>query len=237
MTSLQIFCLGSPRVLLNQTPVELGRRTTVALLVYLAVTNHPQNRDAIATLLWPEAGQSQAHKALRRNLTLLTQAIGKQWFVIERDTIGLNLAATPWVDVHHFQQWVEANGADGQAASKQAIALYQDDFLRGFTLPASPPFDEWQFFQTEHYRQTYAQALEKLVQHHTEQADYPTALDYALRRLALDALHEPAQRTLMQLYAWAANRPRRCINMINVFGCWRPNWTPRPKRRQHSYTA
>ena len=50
MDSLQIYCLGPPRVLLNQTPVEFGRRTTVALLVYLAVTNQPQSRATIATL-------------------------------------------------------------------------------------------------------------------------------------------------------------------------------------------
>lgn len=81
MSSLQIYCLGPPRILLNQTLIELDRRTTVALLIYLAVTKRPQSRAAIATLLWPDSGQRQAHKALRRDLALLTQAIGKQWLV------------------------------------------------------------------------------------------------------------------------------------------------------------
>ncbi|RIK44562.1 MAG: hypothetical protein DCC55_02010 [Chloroflexi bacterium] len=206
MSTLHLYYLGAPRVLLNGTPVDLGRRTTLALLVYLAVTNHPQSRDAVATLLWPDSGQSQARKALRRDLTLLTKAIGKQWFVIYRDTIALNRNAAPWVDVHDFQQLVEVRAADAQEATKKAIALYRGDFLSGFSLSDSPQFDEWQFFQAENYRQKYAQALEKLVQQHTEQADYPTAIDYARRRLALDPLHEPAHRTLMQLYAWSGQQ-------------------------------
>ena len=31
----------------------------------------------------------------------------------------------------------------------EAAALYRDDFLTGFTLPDSPAFDEWQFFQSK----------------------------------------------------------------------------------------
>ena len=40
-----------------------------------------------------------------------------------------------------------------------AVELYSEDFLAGFTLPDSPTFDEWQFFQRESLRQ-----LSKIVQ-------------------------------------------------------------------------
>jgi DNA-binding SARP family transcriptional activator len=84
-----------------------------------------------------------------------------------------------------------------------AIELYAGDFLAGFTLPDSPAFDEWQFFQYESLRQLYGQVLEQLVQAYRAQQSWHKAIAYARRWLALDRLHEPAHRALMRLYAWA----------------------------------
>jgi serine/threonine protein kinase/Tfp pilus assembly protein PilF len=46
-----------------------------------------------------------------------------------------------------------------------------------------------------------ASALERLVQGHSSQGDYEAAIPHARRRLALDPLHEPAHRQLIELYA------------------------------------
>ena len=81
--------------------------------------------------------------------------------------------------------------------------LHRGDFLAGFTLRDSPEFDEWQFFQAETLRQELASALERLVHGHSadgEDGRMP-GIPYARRWLALDPLHEPAHRHLMQLYA------------------------------------
>ncbi|UCC62334.1 MAG: hypothetical protein JSV36_16385, partial [Anaerolineae bacterium] len=88
----------------------------------------------------------------------------------------------------------------------EAVALYGDDFLAGFTLPDSPAFDEWQFFQTESLRGELAGALERLVHGHSRRGEYGPAVPYARRRVALDPLHEPAHRLLMRLYAWSGQR-------------------------------
>ena len=45
----------------------------------------------------------------------------------------------------------------------EAISLYRSDFLAGFTLSGCPDFDDWQFFQTEGYRQLFATALEQMI--------------------------------------------------------------------------
>ena len=49
----------------------------------------------------------------------------------------------------------------------EAVELYRADFLEGFTLPDSPEFDEWQFFETEDLRRgrERAGAISKSVQH------------------------------------------------------------------------
>ena len=89
---------------------------------------------------------------------------------------------------------------------EQAADLYTDDFLAGFTLRDSAAFDDWQFFQAESYRHMLAGVLETLVRCTTRGHEWATATRYARRRLALDPLHEPAHRRLMQLYAWDNQR-------------------------------
>jgi predicted ATPase len=81
------------------------------------------------------------------------------------------------------------------------VALYRADFLAGFTLPDAPDFDEWQFFQRETLRRSLAGVLIALATAYQEQGDWERAIGSSRRWLALDPLHEPAHRHLMQLYA------------------------------------
>jgi predicted ATPase/DNA-binding SARP family transcriptional activator/Tfp pilus assembly protein PilF len=180
--------------------VEIKRRKALALLSYLAVSGEPQPRDKLATLLWPESSQSRARKALRRDLSELNLTLEGDWLEAGRESVGLREGV--WLDVTEFQCYLAREAADPQLLIA-AATLYRDDFLTGFTLPGCPEFDEWQFFQTESLRQALARALERLVGLLRDQANYETAIPYARRRLALDPLHEPAHRQLMQLYAQA----------------------------------
>ncbi|MFN8454540.1 MAG: tetratricopeptide repeat protein [Anaerolineae bacterium] len=82
----------------------------------------------------------------------------------------------------------------------EAVRLYRGDFLSGFTLPDAPNFDEWQFFQTEELRKRLADRLKDLVWGYSQQSHFELALPHARRWVALDPLHEPAQRHLIQLY-------------------------------------
>ena len=58
MPRLELCLLGPPRVERDGEPIHLPRRKAMALLAYLAVTGHVHQRDALATLLWPEHLQS-----------------------------------------------------------------------------------------------------------------------------------------------------------------------------------
>ena len=76
MAHLKLFVLGQPRLERDERPIELNLRKALALLVYLAVSGQPQTRDALATLLWPDSGQSESRARLRRTLHRLQQALG-----------------------------------------------------------------------------------------------------------------------------------------------------------------
>jgi predicted ATPase/DNA-binding SARP family transcriptional activator len=230
VSSLKLFLLGPPRIEYDARPVEIRRRTTLALLVYLAVTGESQRRDTLATLLWPDSPQSSARAALRRDLSILNKSLGGEWLEIDRETAALRRGPGFWLDVEQFQQHVGVGRTHNHPPHEvcfgclppltQAVALYRDDFLAGFTLSDSPDFDEWQFFQTEGLRQTLASALERLVRGYSAQGESELAISYARRWLTLDPLHEPAHQCLMQLYAWVGQRAaalrqyRECVRLL-----------------------
>ena len=219
---LKLFLLGPPRIELAGETVIIKRNKAVALLIYLAITAERQRRDTLAALLWPDSTQSQARSSLRRELSTLNKALAGDWLEIERETIGLR--PDFWLDVTQFQRHLVGCLDNAPACLKPLTAaaeLYRDHFLTGFTLPDCPDFDEWQFFQTESLRQSFASALERLVAILSDQGDYERALSHARRHLVLDPLHEPAQRALMRLYAQtgqqaaALRQYQLCLQTLN----------------------
>jgi len=211
MAQLQLFVLGPPRLEREGQPIELNLRKALALLVYLAVSGQPQSRDALATMLWPESDQREGRTRLRRTLHRLNETIGDEILDSGPEIIRLNSHADLWLDSAAFRQHVVTAtqnllAPERLARLNAAVEVYSEDFLAGFTLPDSPAFDEWQFFQRESLRQLYGQLLEELVQIYRSQHNWPQAIAYARRWLALDGLHEPAHRMLMRLYAWAGQQ-------------------------------
>jgi tetratricopeptide (TPR) repeat protein len=125
--------------------------------------------------------------------------------------VAWNARVDVWVDVRTFQAQLAAARrhehttsavcAECAAALATAARLHTDDFLAGFALPESPAFDEWQFFQRESLRHDLAEALAALSHWCGQRGEYGEAIAHARRWLALDPLHEPAQRGLKRLYA------------------------------------
>jgi DNA-binding SARP family transcriptional activator len=211
MSDLKLRCLGPLRIEVDGAPLEITRRKALALLVYLAVSNDSHSRDALATLFWPEANQRRARAALRSALWELNKSPLGDWLEVETESVTLNRSAGMWLDVTRFQQLLSSCQGHHHPAAEvcpacldplaEAVSLYRDDFLTGFTLPDAPDFDEWQFFQSESLRQQFASALERLARLHNARGDPAAAIPYARRWLSLDPLHEPAHRQLMLLYA------------------------------------
>lgn len=220
MADLALFLLGAPRVLLDGAPVAFDTRKAIALLAYLAVTGQPQQRDALAALLWPDADQSHARGALRRTLSVVHAALRRTPHLrIEREQVAIDFDA-PGVtcDVRSFLHLAAgcmdhaaggpqpAGCASCRERLEQAAAVYADHFMTGFSLRDSAGYDDWQFFQGEELRRTLGHVLEQLVACHSAAHNWQPAIAYARRRLALDTLHEPAHRQLMLLFAWSNGR-------------------------------
>jgi DNA-binding SARP family transcriptional activator len=213
MSSLRLYLLGTPRLERDGVPLKLPRRKTLAVLAYLAVTGAAHTRQAVAGLLWPEHTEAQAHAYLRNSLWSLKRVLGEGWVAAGIESMSLISRPDFWLDVAHFRRLlktcttrshppVQACLACSTPLSK-AMELYRGDFMAGFSLPDSSKFHEWQLFEAESLRRELSQALERLVRCKCAQGQSEQAIQYARRWLALDPLHEPAQRGLMRAYAWA----------------------------------
>lgn len=230
MARLRLSFLGSPRVERQGETVDIGSNKALALLVYLAVTGRSHNRDSLGALLWPDSDKSRAY--LRHSLWALKKSVGRRWLEASREQISFLADADVWLDVSAFRAGIAGMAGHTHAPGtlcagclhqlEEAVALYQDTFLTGFSLPDAPAFDEWQFFQAEELRQALAAALEKLVHEHSARGAFDRAATFARRWMALDPLHEVTQRTLMRLYALdgqqaaALRQYEECVRLLEM---------------------
>jgi DNA-binding SARP family transcriptional activator/pimeloyl-ACP methyl ester carboxylesterase len=216
MCVLSLRLLDVPRLERESIPLRVTRRKTMALLAYLAVTGAVHSRDELATLFWPENDQSSALANLRRDLSRLREILGSEALIADRLQVELNPDIGLWLDVTSFQAQMQETFSHSHAKDlackrckenlQNAIDLYRNDFMTGFSLTDAPGFDEWQFFQREELRRLLTDALIAIIQSHVMQGEHKQAITYARRWLAMDTLHEAAHRCLMQLYAWSGQQ-------------------------------
>ena len=172
--------------------------------------NAPCSREALAALLWPDASDGEARGALRRTLSVLNSGLGGVGLTISRTTVSLDLAELD-LDLDRFRSALaEARGhghpprracAHCRAALRGAVVLARGPFMEGFALRDSDVFDEWQGAEREAHQRELAGVLERLVAEQLAAADWDGAVSAGRRWLALDSLHEPAHRSLMEAYA------------------------------------
>jgi hypothetical protein len=102
-----------------------------------------------------------------------------------------------------------------------AVDLHKSDFMLGVALRDSPEFDDWQYGQSERLRGVLPTILQQLVDKLVSDGDIVQAIDHVARWLSLDAMHEPAHRRLMELYAWSGDRGaalrqyRECVRVLD----------------------
>ncbi|HEX8994949.1 MAG TPA: AAA family ATPase [Ktedonobacterales bacterium] len=230
MSELVIRALGTPSIEYKGDPIKVDTRKATALLVFLAVEAQPRSRDGIAALLWPEHDQSRARAALRRTLSVLHKALDGQYLAIERERLSLTGPTPPWVDVLEFRRALASRRTHAHTEKevcpacleplRQAVALYDDDFLSGFALRDSVTFDEWQFAQRQALRDELDIALAALTRGYILVGELTEAITSGRRWLSLDPLNEQAHRFLMRLYDWTGQRAasvrqyRECVQTL-----------------------
>src|SRR5215216_2877619 len=141
MSRLEIALLGSPEIKLDGKPIKTDRRKAVALLAYLVVTGKAYTRDQLAALLWPDYDHAAAFAYLRRTLWELNNILGDGRIEANREIVAFKQDSDLWSDTDVLQTRL-AESANNSASLDEAIALYRGDFLSGFFVQDTAPFED-----------------------------------------------------------------------------------------------
>ncbi len=217
---IQLHCLGPLAITIDsQAQTHFATDRARALLVYLAVQEQrPFRRDELAAMLWPEHSERQARQNLRKTLSRLRKATGDiPLLQTDYKEMTLNHALVQ-CDVVQFSQTLRMvekhNHTDLQscpeclAQLQSAIALYQGDFLQGFSLNDNNVFDEWLLLNRDNLRQQAIWAFTHLIDHYEQSREDAQLIDTAQALLALEPWHERTQRQLLRALARSGQRAR-----------------------------
>ncbi|MEM7344351.1 MAG: BTAD domain-containing putative transcriptional regulator, partial [Chloroflexota bacterium] len=199
---LSIALLGSPEIKLDQQPLTISRRKSRALLYYLAAHPHPLTREQLLTFFWPNLDRRTAQQNFRVTLSGLKKYLDDYLIVTQE---SLALATEVQVDVRLFDARLATNNED-ISFLKDTIALYRDDFLRGFSLPNLPDFEDWALLERQHFRHNAIKGFVRLSQQYKARNKFRTALEALNRAIQLDPLMEELQQLALQLHYLSGDR-------------------------------
>jgi DNA-binding SARP family transcriptional activator len=212
MAHLSLSLLGPFQAVLDEEPVAAFESNKVrALLTYLAVeADRPHSREKLAGLLWPERSDRDASANLRYALSNLRAAINDRaaspaFLLISRQTIQFNRAGDARVDVAAFAELL-ALPAPSISGLERAVDLYRGEFLEGFFLSDSLPFEEWVLLKREQLGRQMHSALHRLAAMYEQRGEYERALPYIWRQVELDPWQDRARQQLMRLLALSGQR-------------------------------
>lgn len=202
---LEIELLGPPHITVAGEPLKTDRRKAIGLLCYLAAEPTQHSRFELSALLWPDYPQASAFAYLRRTLWELNQALGKGWVQSDREYAWLERQDGLELDVDEFHRL--ATPADSKIeALIEAAKLYRGEWMQGFTVADTAPFEQWQLAQVEHWHAEITGVLERLVILLEKNNDMEGALAQAQRWLDLDKLDEGAWRAVIRVQAGMGDR-------------------------------
>ena len=222
MPRLAITLFGPLVVTLDGAAVSgFASKKAQALLAYLAVeADRPHSREELAGLLWPDYAEASARANLRSVLANVRRVLDDRsaappFLVIAGETVQYNRAADQQVDVAVFRRQAPAALDDGVAVAELEAAVTQvlAPFLAGFSLPDSPPFEEWVLLKREYFGRQLAALRQQLAEHWLAQGVLAQALAHAECWAALEPWQEEAHQLVMRISG--AERPaQRCTQVL-----------------------
>ena len=196
---LRFTTLGGLQISLDEQPISFAARRAEVLLVYLAMTGQPHEREALATMLWDDRTQKRSLANLRSLLAQLPADI-KPYLVTTRRTVVFAPAAEIWLDAAVF---ATKFGAEVDRVASADLALYQGEFLHGVFVPESRGLEEWIALTRERLRLISLNAHRQAAQTALHLRRYEEGVLLARQLVNLDPLRETSQRLLMRLLARA----------------------------------
>ena len=211
---IQLHTLGALNLQRDGIEVRsvLSQPKRLAVLVFLA-TARPRgfhSRDTLLGLFWPEADDAAARNALRQALHYLRRSLGEEALSSRSDRdVGVDPAAV-WCDAAAFDQAIE------EKRYRDALELYQGDFLPGFFLEDAPEIERWLDEDRTRRRNHAVDAAWALAKAEDDAGQLRTAVVWARKAVGLKPYDEDAIRRLITLLD-RAGEPAAAIEAFEDF--------------------
>ncbi len=229
--SLQIFLLGQFKLQVGDQSLELPSRPAQSLLAYLTLNaGVTQRREKLASLLWPEATETNARSYLRQALWRIRKSFSQTsltWedFLKTNDIhVTFDGQSDYWLDAEVLLDNFEAKSTAELIAVAQ---LYQGELLPGF-------YDEWIVLERDRFQAAYQQLMNQLLERLLQAGSWDEVLHWGEEWIRLGHVPEPAYRALLRAYAGLGNQSminatyRRCVQALDRDLCVEPS--PETKR-------
>jgi TolB-like protein/DNA-binding SARP family transcriptional activator len=201
---IQLHTLGALNLQKDGVEVRsvLSQPKRLALLVFLA-TARPRgfhSRDTLLGLCWPESDDAAARNALRQALHYLRRSLGEEAITSRSDRdVGIDPAVV-WCDAAAFDTAIE------EKRYRDALELYQGDFLPGFFLEEAPEIERWLDEERTRRRNAAVDAAWAAAKAEEQSGHLRAAAVWARKAVGLKPYDEDAVRRLITLLDQAGER-------------------------------
>ncbi len=185
------------------------------LFFYLLLhQDYAHTREFLASILWNDAPAAQAKKYLRQNVWQLQSMLDQHshagqatLFLLDREWVRLNPAASLWLDTQTFEQTFtlvqEVDGCDLDVQHAQslqaAVELYHGDLLLGW-------YQDWCLITRERFQSMFLAMLDKLMDYCLRHGQFDRGIAYGMRALRHEHTREKTHRQIMRLYYLSGDR-------------------------------
>ncbi len=182
---VQVRFLGRTRILCGGVRIDprVSDRSLLVAAFLLSHLGETLERDEVSFALWPDASESEARAALRRELYKIQRAFplsSTAWIGSDSRTIAWSALDQTWVDVVEFERL-----CSDPATVERALELYEGPF--------APQLDhEWASALRDRLARRYSKALELAIKRRGIVGDLAGTLFYVERLLAHDPWREDA---------------------------------------------
>jgi len=178
--------------------VGAARRKPLAVLAIVAASgDRGVERDAIATMLWPELDEAHARRALSQTLYALRRELGDD---VLRDTPRLTVDPTKLTsDAGEFQSLARPGGT--RRDLERAAALYAGPYLDGVHYQGCAEFEHWTEMARAVHAAAYLGVLREIARLAAVAGDAPRAIEWLERAAREFPLDSDVASALAQAYA------------------------------------
>lgn len=201
MPTLDLQLLGVPQLLIDNQPVHLVRRASLALLAYLAITKRQYPRDEIANFLGDDDSNEAARKRLRNVLTDLTEHGLGPFLLSDRRFIGMREPMAGSIDVEYLDALLSSVGPSDIDRMLWVVERCDLEFMAGVVVSNAPDFEAWQLSEREHRRRQLTTVTMRYLERHVWSGSHQEGIAIARRLVAVEPWNEDAHRALMRLLA------------------------------------